>query len=121
MIATGPKAQLDIGRNVTIQPLVSILCKLHIVIESGTHIANGVMIVDHDHDLTDPSVIGNPGKMEKIRIGHNVWIGANAVILKGVELGDNCVVGAGSIVTHSFPENSIIAGNPARLLKKRNE
>ncbi|MFP3338962.1 DapH/DapD/GlmU-related protein, partial [Micrococcus sp. SIMBA_131] len=52
----------------------------------------------------------------KITIGNNVFIGMNAIILHGVTIGDNCIIAAGSIVTKSFPENSIVGGNPAKLI-----
>ncbi|SMX46490.1 acyltransferase [Actibacterium lipolyticum] len=51
------------------------------------------------------------------RIGENCFIGGGSMILPGVEIGDNCVVGAGSIVTKSVPARSVVAGNPARILK----
>jgi acetyltransferase-like isoleucine patch superfamily enzyme len=53
-----------------------------------------------------------------VKIGNNVWIGMNAVILKGVTIGDNSVVAAGAVVTKSVPENSVAAGNPAIVVKK---
>lgn len=52
-----------------------------------------------------------------ITIGNNVWIGGSSVIGPGVTLGDNVVVGMGSVVTKSFPENVVIAGNPARVIR----
>lgn len=53
-----------------------------------------------------------------VTIGDNVWIGGSSVIIPGVTLGDNVVVGAGSVVTKSFPDNVVIAGNPARIIKE---
>lgn len=56
-----------------------------------------------------------------IHIGNNVWIGANSVILTGVNIGDNSVIGAGSIVTKDIPSNVIAVGNPCRVLREINE
>lgn len=53
-----------------------------------------------------------------ITIGNDVWIGGSAIILPGVTLGNNVIVGAGAVVTHSFPDNVIVVGNPARVLKE---
>ena len=53
-----------------------------------------------------------------VKIGNNVWIGANAVILPGVTIGDNAVIGTGSIVTKDIPVNVIAAGNPYRILRE---
>lgn len=52
----------------------------------------------------------------EINIGNNCFIGMRSIIMLGVSLGNNCIVGAGSVVTHSFPDNSVIAGNPARYI-----
>ena len=57
-------------------------------------------------------------KTAPVKIGDNVWIGMNAVILKGVTIGDNSVVAAGAVVTKSIPANTIVAGNPAVMVKK---
>ncbi|AVK61096.1 galactoside O-acetyltransferase [Lactobacillus sp. CBA3606] len=53
-----------------------------------------------------------------ITIGNDVWIGGSAMVLPGVTLGNNVVVGAGAVVTHSFPDNVVVVGNPARILKE---
>lgn len=53
-----------------------------------------------------------------IRVGNNVWIGAQVAVLPGVSIGDNCVIGAGSVVTKDVPPNSLAFGNPCRVIKK---
>jgi len=57
-------------------------------------------------------------KTSPITIGNDVWVGGGASILPGVTLGNNVIVGAGSVVTHSFPDNVIVVGNPARILRE---
>lgn len=57
-------------------------------------------------------------KTRPIEIGDGCFIGANSIILKGCKLGKNCVVGAGSVVSGTFPDNVIVAGNPARIIKE---
>lgn len=77
-----------------------------------------VYIADSDHEIvkgTPPHRL--PMRKGRVKIGNGCWIGAKVVILKNVELGDGCVVGAGAVVTKSFPDNSVIAGVPARLLR----
>lgn len=89
-----------------------------IIIGKGCWIASNVGIVTTNHDLNDPSqhIIG-----EDIILGECCWVGMNSVILPGVILGDHTTVGAGSVVTKSFPEgNCVIAGNPARKIKDIN-
>ena len=56
-------------------------------------------------------------KLKKVVIGSNVWIGGNAVILPGVKIGDNSIVGAGSVVTKNVEESTIVAGNPAKVIR----
>ena len=52
-----------------------------------------------------------------IRVGNNVWIGGNVIVLPGVSIGDNCVIGAGSVVTKDIPSGTVAAGNPCRVLR----
>lgn len=72
------------------------------------------VIISADHDLSERA---KWKKEEPIVIGDNVWIAANVTILPGVKLGNNVVVGAGSVVTKSFEKNVLIAGNPAAVLQ----
>jgi acetyltransferase-like isoleucine patch superfamily enzyme len=86
-----------------------------IYIGDYTQIASNVGIVSANHDVHDSRVHDHP---KNVRIGKYCWIGMNSVILPGVELGNFTVVGAGSIVTKSFPDGfCVIAGNPARLIR----
>ncbi|MBN1943222.1 MAG: acyltransferase [Phycisphaerae bacterium] len=79
-----------------------------------TIFAPGVKILSTNHDeATHASTIEHP-----IKIGAHCWLGANAVILPGVELGNNVVVAAGAVVTKSFPSNVVLAGVPAKILRQ---
>lgn len=87
-----------------------------IKIGKGTYIAPNVGLITANHD---PMNVDKhlPGK--DIVIGENCWIGMNSIILPGVTLGPRTVVGAGSIVTKSFPDGyCVIVGNPARIIRK---
>ncbi len=82
-------------------------------------IAKGCTILTHGYDW---SVLKNlhPGELfgsaGPVTIGNNVFIGANCIILKNTTIGDNCVIGAGSVVTRDVPDNSVAAGNPAKVI-----
>jgi len=79
-------------------------------------------ITDHDHgmDMNLPP-LQQPMIAKPTKIGDRVWIGANVTILKGVTIGNDAVVGAGSVVTKDIPEKAIAVGNPAKVIKYRGE
>ncbi len=80
---------------------------------SGVRTAN-VQLISNNHDLEQRNVI----TCKPVHICRQVWIGAGATILPGVTIGENAVVGAGSVVTHDVESNTIVAGNPARFIRK---
>jgi len=87
-----------------------------ITIGKGAWIGPNVGLITQNHDPADPARHLPP---EPIVLGEHCWIGMNAVILPGVVLGPYTTVGAGAVVTRSFPEgHCVIAGNPARLLRR---
>lgn len=107
--------ELQIGKHVFINTNVCITVRKSITIGNNVKIANNVTIIDHDHDYTNECV---GYKAEAISIDDNVWIGANAVILKGVKIGDHAVIAAGTVVNRDVPARSIVAGVPGKIIKK---
>lgn len=85
-------------------------------------IADRVFIADHQHGFADPNVPviqqGATG-VAPVFIGAGCWLGINVCVMPGVSLGRGCIVGAGAVVTRSFPAGSIVAGVPARLIRER--
>ena len=84
-----------------------------ICIGDGTIFAPGVKIISANHDQNN---LSSWKAAPPIRIGRRCWIGSNAAILPGVQLGDDVIVGAGAVVTKSFPNGSVIGGVPAKLI-----
>lgn len=118
-------SQIYIGKRVVIRPCshlhgASTNLDVSIRIEDDVLIGSGVHIYVSNHNFEDPDIPiyyqGHyPSKPVVLKKG--CWIGANAIILPGVTIGENCVVGAGSIVTKSVPPRTLVGGIPARVIK----
>lgn len=107
------RGKIRIGSKTYINPNAIIRIENGLEIGSDCAISWGVTFMDHDtHNIE-----GKEGHAP-IKIGNKVWIGANCTILKGVRLGDGCVVATGAVVSKSFPAGSLIGGVPARVLKE---
>ena len=86
---------------------------------SHVHLAQGITVTALNHNFEDTQLrIDEQGITTKpVVIGDDVWIGANAVILPGVTIGSHCVVAAGAVVTKDVPDNTVVGGVPAKVLK----
>ena len=113
------KGEIIIGKYSLITPGVRIMAAEKIKIGDACMIAHGVYISDADwhgiYDRAEPV-----GQTKPVILEDNVWIGDSAIICKGVTVGKNSIIGAGAIVTKDVPQNSIFAGNPAKLVKELN-
>lgn len=105
---------VKIGKNVIVNSGCLMMSAGGITIEDDVMIAANAQLISNNHDLDKRSVI----TCRPIRICRNVWIGAGATILPGVTVGENAVVGAGSVVTKDVEPDTIVAGNPARPIRR---
>ena len=86
-------------------------------------IADRVMMIDFDHGMVE---VERPIRMQGIykrdvSVGHNVWIGYGACVLRGVKVGDNAVIGTSAVVTTDVPSNAVVGGIPAKLIRMRDK
>ena len=110
---------IKMGKNVFLNSCCHFQDNGGIEIGDGTMLGNNVTIVTLNHDI-DPRTRLN-ATPKPVKIGKNVWIGSCCTILPGVTIGDNSVVGAGSVVVKSIPKNAIAVGDPAKVIKYINE
>lgn len=100
---------IEIGDNLFLNNYCSITCREKILIGDNCLFGEGVKIYDHDHVFKYNDLICQQGfKTGSVKIGNNVWIGSNVVILKGTVIGDNSVIAAGEVVSGVYPESSLI-------------
>lgn len=118
--ACNKNSKIVIGENTTIGNFTFIYASEEIIIGDNCMIAPFVYIVDSKHGIDIGSNMNSQSnKTKPIKIGMDVWIGANSVILPGVQIGDGAVIGSGSIVTKSIKPYTIVGGNPAKFIKYR--
>ena len=116
-----PPFYTEFGKNLKLGKRVFINAGCHFQDNGGIEIGDNTMIgpkvtiVTLNHDLRPKERL--TATPSPVKIGINAWIGANCTILPGVTIGDNCVIGAGSVVVKSIPQNAIAVGNPAKVTK----
>jgi acetyltransferase-like isoleucine patch superfamily enzyme len=112
-IEVAPGARLSIGKGTYLNRGTTVVCHERIRIGADCKISYQVIIMDTDEHL----VPGRDRITAPVVIGDNVWIGARAIVLKGVEIGEGAIVAAGAIVTRDLPPHAIVAGQPARVVR----
>lgn len=132
IVTRAPGAVIEIGDNVGISG-ATIYARKGIYIGENTCVGGNCKILDNDFHPIDVEerlrllndIHGGDAvdliPTREIHIGKNCFLGCNSIILKGTVLGDGCVVGAGAVVSGKFEDNCVIAGNPARVIKKLGE
>jgi acetyltransferase-like isoleucine patch superfamily enzyme len=115
------EGEVRIGAKTVIGQEATISAFQHVSIGRECIIADRVMLIDFDHGVTE---VERPIRLQGIykrdvRVGHNVWMGYGACVLRGVTIGDNAIVGTSAVVTAEVPANAVVAGSPARVIRMR--
>ena len=115
------EGEVHVGAKTVLGQECTISAFQHVSIGRECIVADRVMFIDFDHGVVD---VDRPVREQGIykrdvRVGHNVWIGYGACILRGARIGDNCVVGTDAIVTKDVPDDAVVAGVPARVVRMR--
>lgn len=118
--------RIHLGHRVVVRPGCMLFSDPEgfITIEDDVMMGSGVHIYVSNHQFKDsdiPIIDQGSCKFSHVVLHKGCWIGANAIILPGVEIGANAVVGAGSVVTKSVPARTLVAGNPAKFVKSINQ
>lgn len=115
-------AKCIIGKNSSINSYNMIACHEYIEIGDDVQLSPNVQIYDHDHDFrVEGGVKDGKFKTAPVKIGNNVWIGANTVILRGTAIGDRCIIGAGTVIKGTFPSDSIITCSRELIVRTIND
>ncbi len=112
-IHCGKNAIVSVGNGTYFNDGLKLSANKLITIGENCAISNNVTIMDSDFH----TIVGNKYEETGVRIGKHVWIGADTTILKNISIGDNCVIGARSLITKAIPNNCMAVGSPARIIK----
>jgi acetyltransferase-like isoleucine patch superfamily enzyme len=115
------QGEVVIGAKAVLGQECTISAYQHVAIGRECVIADRVMLIDFDHGVVE---VERPIRLQGIYkrdvdVGHNVWIGYGACILRGVRVGDNAIIGTSAVVTRHVPDNAVVAGIPARVIRMR--
>lgn len=108
---------LEIGERSLVNFGCSIVAQRHVSIGARCLIGPHCMIMDTSFHHVEPDRRLDPVEPRPISIGRNVWLGARVIVMPGVTIGDDCAIGAGSVVTSDIPAGSLAAGVPARVIR----
>jgi len=106
--------RVKIGRNVVVMNNSLFMAAGGITIEDDVMIAANVQLISNNHDLYDHQIL----TCKPVRLKRNCWIGAGATILPGITVGENAVVAACAVVTKDVEDNTVVGGNPAKVIKR---
>src|SRR5829696_8581791 len=115
------EGEVEIGAKTVMGQACTISAFQHVSVGRECIVADRVMLIDFDHGVVE---VERPIRLQGIykrdvQVGHNCWIGYGACILRGVTVGDNCVIGANTVVTRDVPDDTVVAGAPAKALRRR--
>ncbi|WP_069760716.1 DapH/DapD/GlmU-related protein [Streptomyces sp. LUP47B] len=112
--------ELETGSHCTLNPFTTV--RGNVALGHGVRIGAHTSLLGFNHSMApDRPVFRQPLTSRGIRVGDDVWIGSQVIVVDGVTIGDHCVIGAGAVVTRDLPAWSVAAGNPARVLRDRRE
>jgi acetyltransferase-like isoleucine patch superfamily enzyme len=115
------EGEVRIGAKTVLGQECTISAFQHVAVGRECILADRVMLIDFDHGVVE---VERPIRLQgiykrEVNVGHNCWIGYGACVLRGVTVGDNCVIGTSAVVTKDVPDNAVVAGVPARVIRMR--
>lgn len=115
--------RLKIGNNAVFTNYIQISCINEVIIGNNVLLGHAVYISDNNHGKCNSDALKTPAVERElyskgpVKIGDNVWIGRHVCVMPGVTIGDNCIIGANSVVTKDIPRNCVVAGSPAKIIR----